>query len=941
MKYFHLLMLSLFLFLQGCENSVRTDVGGLANVEFSGTVQSANIRHASIQLVGIGSNGQPQRDDGEFFADRYITNEEGYFEGAVQGAYAGALLLVASYYDDGKGNKTQIRCALQNGCYSDGDIIDFSQWYDAPEDLELWAALDSISEGQTLHISVLTHLAAKLAFSEFVSDGTSCDDVTCSGTIAINSILTPQSIFEANDRVRKMFALENKFHINTQAWSPFVGSVDDDVVKTEQAKHGLLLQAFMQLAKNRSENFMQSLTWWLDDSFLKNQGQLIQDDQLSTGQLDFKTLYQTANDLADGWSDESVDSNVTAASIFFSGLKAELVANEKSIFEGGVLDISMEEKIFAAKTLVADVQGWVVGLENENYESFFDAGIDADIEAMEIKIAAFKQQLSPELKTFFKPMMEFVNYGLSCIRTAENNNSACDSAYTYHTDVVLDASTGTFTLSKNMETENAYPKIYMKGTFDEPLANSDLFKRFSFTETVSVETQSGKVKLLVDGNISPKFDFYLSSALDPAQEVDLAVIEMTLPELKVSATGQDMVYVGRDIELDMVGVKDATRPNEEKRFNIRRIEFPGQLQDGSDELAEMLDITLIVNSKNAATFYPDTKFPDLTFAIDLAALKQYSQFGAVDLSTSTLAGWLRAPSNVVLGETLTGAVTYIEEPSLSALESELQTLLDLDSAAQVSYAALEYPGGKTALIIWKNKVEDKFEYARQCIKASNVWGCATGQLVNTLGCGNNYGVAVSSVADAFSYLKDEGCIAQVVIDGRGIYDIQYPDNIFISLETYDVILNEPILLGMETFNVRLISRFLDETDSLNPIKRPVGMLNILGQALDEKNITLGVSLTHGYAGLGTFEGLGLTEIVPYGERTLWFAMGRAESADSDSLIYYIQKDNVTLNMAGHDNLFDHENVFGYLRYSGTLVGTLTKEGSKYVVRYINGDWQLL
>jgi len=38
---------------------------------------------------------------------------------------------------------------------------------------------------------------------------------------------------------------------------------------------------------------------------------------------------------------------------------------------------------------------------------------------------------------------------------------------------------------------------------------------------------------------------------------------------------------------------------------------------------------------------------------------------------------------------------------------------------------------------------------------------------------------------------------------------------------------------------------------------------------------------------------------------------------------------------------DHDEPLGYLRYDGKLLGTLRQEGDLYVVRYIDGSWQVL
>ena len=97
-------------------------------------------------------------------------------------------------------------------------------------------------------------------------------------------------------------------------------------------------------------------------------------------------------------------------------------------------------------------------------------------------------------------------------------------------------------------------------------------------------------------------------------------------------------------------------------------------------------------------------------------------------------------------------------------------------------------------------------------------------------------------------------------------------------------------------------------------------------------------------GFGNTSSLGLVEVIPYGERTLWFAIGNSSDAQQNSVIYYILDDAVSLLMTGFDYTTGesyHDEALGYIRYANTLVGTLRKESGLYVIRYTDGSWQLL
>lgn len=152
---------------------------------------------------------------------------------------------------------------------------------------------------------------------------------------------------------------------------------------------------------------------------------------------------------------------------------------------------------------------------------------------------------------------------------------------------------------------------------------------------------------------------------------------------------------------------------------------------------------------------------------------------------------------------------------------------------------------------------------------------------------------------------------------------------------------EPHYLGLSSFNIRLLSRFKDAQNNLD--ETPV-LLNILGAFTDKENVSIAFSVTHDFIGYGNTSSLGLVEVIPYGERTLWFAIGNSDQTDEDSVVYYILDNNVSLVMSGFDYTASdgyHEQTLGYIRYAGALMGTLRKEGDLYVVRYIDGSWQLL
>ena len=946
MLRFTLLLLSLL--LVACENQVQSNVGALEPISLSGYVLSGNVRNASVQAVGIDGNGQPNRNSsGEYYADKYVTDEQGRYEVLIQGAYAGSLLMVASYHEftdeNGVINKTQIRCAVSSGC-KDGQAqnVVFGDWFDAPQDFELHAVVADVSVGSSINITPITHLAARLAYAQFVSDGLSCTELSCEGNSYIDGVFTKQTIHSANSKIQQVFAMDSGFHVNNQPWSEFISTELDPLLLTEHTKHGLFVLAVQALAVSRSETFTRTLTL-LTDSLLSNKGQFFQDaHSLLPDLISAKQLFDLAIAQADILLSKVTNVEaVSAARTALLGVVFDVTDNALTQFQGDDYAEGLEAKIIEIQALVGEVQGWLTDLSVQQYGTFFDAEIANHIGQMDVKIEQFKNTLAPQMQGLFLPLVQFVQHNLTCMSATNlaGVTTACaDGAL--KSQVAFNPQTSVFSFE-----QSGGVSLSMTGKFAQSAGSSELVWYFSFLGEARVETPEGRVTTNSKNGILPNFIITLESPLLVGEVPAIKNIAMELPSLVVTA--KDMVsggflntqYQVESLQLTMLGVKDALNETGPTHYNIQSVSIPGQVVDGPSDFANKLDVGITVNSTNADRYYGATVFPDLNFVLDVAAFKTYAKFGGVDYSSSQLAGWLTLPSDVVLGETQLNAISY-EEKLFSALDAQLQALLGISDSEQASaqYGALNYPGGIAAIVIWKPALSDAY-LARSCDFISGSWSCGVVSPLANLGCGVAFEQTVATVGEAFTFLKDNGCIPQVTIIGRGIYDVNYPANYEFNAaaDQFSMTLNKPYYLGLETFNLRLLTRFFNtQGDAL-----PVGFLNVLGSATDEENATIGISLTHDYVGYGSFESLGLLDLVPYGERTLWFTMGKQASSESDALVYYFQKGSVNFVMSAFDNPGDTKQPVGYFRYSGELIGTLHKEGSLYVIRYIDGSWQLL
>lgn len=949
-------------FLHGCSNSVEENQGALPNIHITGTVLNGNVRYAKLKLVGIDQYGQPQRDsDGVLLGDTYYTDESGRYSAYIQGAYVGPLLAVAQYDSYSvtltsdadeqastiEQRSTQIRCALTNGCRNEaGDSVDFGEWYDAPEDFELWSIVNDGHLASEINISPFTHLSARLAFSEFQWDGTgSCDASSCDGSITINSLITPQKIHEANTRLQGIFGFDSNIANYISPFSPFA-TTEQNLDAQDTFKHGLLTLAWQYRVRESSSDLMSVLNHWLTDSFLNNQGQLYEDGSSSAPtQWDLKTAYEDAIALH---AELNLDDATSQTAIAAMQSRLSSFGDAITNVQGGTYDETLEEKITSAKQTVAKIQSWFIDYETKNFVNFFDAGTATQIHSLEQDWEEYQGVLGPQLQSVFSPMVQIVDYALQCLAT-QTSNTQCDTSSTY----VFEDTTASVEFNA-VNNQFTYSSITQPNTNITGQISTDdtagLIKTFTFTQDINVESDAGLGIVQSRSDNRASITVHLEEAISIGQVPEMNRIELNWPKLTLKA--KDTInggyfafdYIADDVSVVLQGVKDPWREAEPYHFNIESVNVSGVLSD--DQNSVIVDV--ILNGDNVDLHYPSNRFPNLDVVWSASDFKRFMRFEEGAMDAAQLAGFVALPSDVILGETLPSAVEYLEIDRYSSLDSALQAELNLSGLFRFEFGALEYPGGHTGLAVYKTTSSSR-PLVKQCEESNGVWSCSDSGLLENLGCSslfvNDTGYSDdASVADAFLFLKNDtdssgvGCIPQVKIVGRGVYDIEYGAiTEFSAGDLFDVTLDEPTLLGLSSFSLRLISN--DNGVGSSPI-----YFNVTGAINDPENVNVLVSLTHGYYGIGNTGILGLEAIIPFGERTIWFLLGKDESEFSDALVYLFLDGQVEITMTAFDyaaGSVDHSEPLGYIRYDEQLVGTLSQENGLYVVRYVDGSWQLL
>ncbi len=1015
-----LLTLTLVILVTAC-NSQSDSNEPVGNVSVSGIALDGNIDKALVTIVGIDSNGQPNTENGEYLGASSLTDNRGYFQTDFYGGNTSSVLVILKAYSGSEG-KTRIRCVWFDGCQSTASTtVNYGDWYDAPEDFELWALSSTLSDGDSIYVTYLTHLAAKLAHTDFISDGTQCTDNSCVGSLPVDGMITPTSAIRSNDQVAKIFEL-NAFPTQIEPWSPFISSEQRNSAQyVYQGMHGLLSQAIAQTVESRladQSSWKAALEEVVNQEFLALQGQVYQNHATA---MSLESLIVLSESQVSGANDKGISSaKVSQANSALQARQSELVLGETTTAVGTAASTALSEQIANARDFIQRTQSWFTGcfvdangsctdtggtfspgLEQGDTTVFLGADLTAEVNDVKSKWQHFEQKLAPEMGMLFQPIALFSEYILSCVRAGMTTNN-CDASHPYHAFMSYSASTNKLTLNGSVTgPHGGTVQAKIVAIIDQPAADSEdingnLVYRISFEGSTIIESGSGKVTVTASDGLQAAVALVLRKELVANSHIDIDTLQLVAPKLRVqskNATGgfDDFEYEALQAILSAESTYDALVDSHSfdsvvgewvsldgsetcsesvttdclspRRFNLTSVSLPGKLKDGLLSSSDVIEIGLDIRSKNASVYYPESTWPNLNTNLDMDALKNFGLLNGSEVDSSDLAGWLKDRDDLTIGSNLEGfdePVRYVEFTEYSKIDGELrEEILKLDEVADVQYGALSYPGGVTAIVLYKEKSSDTTKFARECRKVEGTWGCFGAQGATSLGCQvgqtlGNEGLNISnlSITQVFTYLRNQGCFPRVQIDGAGTFQIIYddesaPDGLkpFTNGVGFPAKLIQKSTLGIEAMNLRVISRFKENNED-----QEVLFINVLGAAPDKDNVTLGVSLTRDYRGYGSLEGLGLAEVVPVGAKTIWVAVGEMSTLSSVDLsavtdtasIYYLQEDKITLAIKAFDNNKDADNsIAGYIRYAGLLVGTVHKEGNVFVVRYIDGTWQLL
>ncbi len=948
--------------LSGCEGKTET-FGDLPNIKLTGSVLGGALQNAEVIMVGINSNGQPELTgttaDADFTGERLYTDHNGFFDGYINGAYSGPLLVVARATSK-EGEQTFLKCGLQQGCRdSDGATVAFGERYVVPDDFEIWGLHVGVKQGDRIDLTWLTHIAAKLAYTTYVSDGTACDEDNCVGQTPVKGFINSQTAFKANDQVKNLFGLTQSASV-LSPWHPATNSVQvsevDSAILAQQTRHGLLALLLEQVAKDNNENLDVALAR-IETEFLSLGGQFYQDRAGATS-LSLKAWLTWA--LAEAQAIDDAGRGQSGVVQVIAELQTQLngsfTVNALTTAVGEDYLEDLSDRISAARDFIQNATVWVGDLGSQQYASYFGDDVAAGMARFDGLWQSFKPVMVEGLQDLYWLQMDFAEYAMTCVRGGLSANH-CDTSHAMHANSTYTPATATLTYSAGDTTLVAKIEAYSE--------ESEYFFRITFSNDLALDTNQYRVtSTRNDENIRAYIQVGLNKPLSTAEAPYIVALGVFYPNLLVRAKNPDGSCCDTDVRLsaenviyEAVGTKDVTDDQSPVRYNMLSLSLPAVLRDSGNDSVELL---MIVNSdaSSASLYYPEQKYPELNIRLDVEAFRKFARLELdgqtilddLDTQVSSLGGWFISRNDIPANDQILNSVEYTESSNSADLDSALLEVLNLPSNAQeFEIGGFNYPGGETKLAIWRDpNSTEPIKLATQCLKSKGLWSCTANQYLQYLGCneGSTLGNATAGILESLNFLRDEGCLPQVLIEGRGVYNIDYTNGgadvlPFTEGQAFHIGLEDKLRLEVNASSFRLVTRFYDASGNLMPIAN----FTILGQALIQDGdpiVTMSASLTAGYKGTSPQNTNGLDLIIPYGERNLWVALGSGQNAavQDEALAYYIQNGNVTLTLKGFDAL-DGTGDLGVVRYAGSLIGTVRREGNVFVVRYVDNSWQLL
>lgn len=957
------------------------------------TVQAGqeDLDNALIRSITITEAGLPNEDaEGRNVYSQYVTDAQGAVSATIASEEVQLFQVVGRIADADKDlDATTVRCQWVAGCSADGTSYSFGTDVARIDGLGWRSVVYDASKNERVRLTPLTDLAAQLAFDYVYNESADAGD-TSSGVADVTvgwtetGYYSAYSVEQAVSQVSKVFGITSVQNAEpadlTQIgeWTRVSAGSQDSI------RYGALLSAWNHLAESYSGDFTSAVA----AEFSADKGQVLEKSNTLTRVLTLNDLYQAAitNLQALSISNTSVQANVTAV---ITGLQADVSALTEDTFTSQVpasLTTLLGSSNYDDFVLgIKRTKAFVEVMRNYN-DTFFEDGYKAQVDSYVDMLKAVGNDNAANLDAIVKAFHETEQLYLATVLADSGNSCADISAYSWATQCSFNASTEIMTLnngaitvsqmvadvnttdSDDSPTSSNAIDVLIKGTYTDGTLRFDVDNTYTDDDPTKDITSSSGVRVY--------YTTAVSGLADPAgNEIigyEIRWSDFSLTDTSGSFATENGVTAGEvtgSFRLFYRGVRDPLDSNSALHFNIDTAVLNGRISDvvGDDSDSDKNYTTLYVagSATNASDFYPEKEFASFNGFFTPNASAGFTKGDTISnlltyqTGSETLSGQDVQYLDVQLmanGEHLDGSRRYRFYPTVQRADVN-----DLDG------------DGDTDELVATHDIEI-CEYGTD--KVSGNWvmtGCLPKQRL----------YSARDVQQAINDLWEAGVFSRIQVPGRGTYFVTWPATLTDGCYALDSLMSgatslpgelyDPMVLGLTSARLTTEVNLSGEPDSLLDIA-------VTAETAERYSVTAGLSHDYSsitsstvYLGTGSsldrilfsydtdssFSTTGSVAIYKDGV-SLTLEDGTTSTVDSSLTAFLKQAYNptplpykyvngsdgnydlcVTANQAEVTNTTALEDSVFYLNFRDVVYGRIRQENGVWVIRYIDGSWELL
>lgn len=958
--------------------------------EIEGWVGAQGVSNAQIVVNQVTTSGQVNVDtNGIYVGDRKSSDNKSRFVADIVPGNTNLLIArgqIADADDDKDNLATEVLCQVKAGCLFAGVTHEYGELYTVTSGFEWRTVIFNATEDSRNNVNAITTMADAYAYRYDVKNA------------AVNEVYTAYDIVLANSQLSQLLGLDDvvgdlpaNLTLMKFLTASFAGTPN-------QIRYAALIAGLQKLELDYQAgiNVLTDMPFMakVASEFADDQGQLFYHTETVTRTLTLVELYQAAHDnlklitptvsnneikaLAEGVVAD-LSAQLEAAKAQPTDVKTAAQPDDLSLLltEGELdyIDLGLEKtKLFVNS---------IIDLEN----TFWQEGYKQELDAYRALLKTLGDAQKDNLNALVEEFARIQNYYTTCIiggRLCDSDFSDLEARKTSYDDAnkVLELDNGAVRVSQVLADLNVVS--------DEPITQSNavnvlivgtlkkegLVLKLGHTFTDEDET---------DINVPSAMRIYYSEQVTEVQpELAIEGYEIIWGDFQL----YDESTIGLDTETDLSGafriffrgVRDPQNtdvPNSsELRYNIESLALSSAVTDSiaDGEIdGDILGIEITASASNPDSFYPNTKF-------------------------SNFQGFFESNNRYVIGHIESDLLRYRLGTEAVKFESGdiLVETIDFVNRLGDDVRYRFFPDMMVEDKSDSNNNGDKDELVvmhliEECELEKNTQ--------NVIKCGPKSRIyAERNLQETINGLWSLGAFQRTDVDGQGSYFIDFPtvedeagclvlDTLVADSGPMSGTLLEPQVLGLDSVRIRAQLALKDA----NLVSLPNTLFDMAITAPTENKYKVNMSLSHNYTGITStdennsdplavldteggdrsvlkisydtsadFEDSGNFSVFRGGVQ-LTLEDGSQVEEDQDLAAFFSQ----TFSEDVHYTLTENEdgtvdrcvlsvgsnyvkdpaldpgvNQVFYLNYRNVVYGTARKEGDTWVIRYIDGTWQV-